>query len=311
MRWREVAPHLGRSLGLQVEKEDGCQCCQRGGGLQRQYGQRLTWSPREPLDREEQHDRDLGNHEQLKDMGCGPFIDLTGHAKLRNVTKHRWSGGAADMRVLSVNVGRHREIQWRGQMVQTAIFKAPVIGRVAVTRLRVEGDDQADLSVHGGPEKAVYAYPSEHYAFWREELPGVALPWGAFGENLTTEGLLETTVRVGDQLRIGSTELVVTQPRMPCFKLGVRFDRPDMVKRFMRSGRTGFYLAVMKEGKVGAGDPVDLVPADAQAISVAEIVTLYTADAANQELLQRASQTVALPQGWRDYVLTRLWEADA
>jgi MOSC domain-containing protein YiiM len=185
-----------------------------------------------------------------------------------------------------------------------------VLGRVAVTRLQVEGDQQADLSVHGGPEKAVYAYPGEHYAFWREELPDLPLPWGAFGENLTTEGLLETTVRVGDQLRIGSTELVVTQPRMPCFKLGVRFDRPDMVKRFMRSGRTGFYLAVTKEGKIGADDPVDLVPAGGHPVSVAEVVTLYAADTADQELLRRASETAALPQGWRDHFRTRLWEAD-
>ena len=215
------------------------------------------------------------------------------------------------MNVLSVNVGRPRDIEWRTEMVQTAIQKAPVLGRVAVTHLNIAGDQQADLSVHGGREKAVYAYPSEHYAFWREELPGVALPWGAFGENLTTEGLLETAVRVGDVLRIGTTELVVTQPRMPCFKLNVRFQRPDMVKRFMRSGRTGFYLAVVKEGHVAAGDSLDLVPTDEHAISVAEVVTLYTADANSRELLQRAVRTAALPQAWRDHFRTRLWEADS
>jgi MOSC domain-containing protein YiiM len=215
------------------------------------------------------------------------------------------------MKVLSVNVGRPRDTEWRTKMVQTAIYKAPVSGPVAVTRLNIAGDQQADLSVHGGPEKAVYAYPSEHYAFWREELPGVALPWGAFGENLTIEGLLETAARVGDVLRIGTTELVVTQPRMPCFKLNVRFQRPDMVKRFMRSGRSGFYLAVLKEGHVGAGDPIDLVPTDEHAISVAEVVTLYTADADSRELLQRAVRTAALPQAWRDYFRTRIWEADS
>jgi MOSC domain-containing protein YiiM len=215
------------------------------------------------------------------------------------------------MKVLSVNVGRPRDIEWRTEMVQTAIHKAPVSGPVAVTRLNIVGDQQADLSVHGGPEKAVYAYPSEHYAFWREELPGMALPWGAFGENLTIEGLSETAVRVGDVLRIGTTELVVTQPRMPCFKLNVRFQRPDMVKRFMRSGRSGFYLAVLKEGHVGAGDPIDLVPTDEHAISVAEVVTLYTADADSRELLQRAVRTAALPQAWRDHFRTRLWEADS
>jgi MOSC domain-containing protein YiiM len=215
------------------------------------------------------------------------------------------------MKVLSVNVGRPRDIEWRTETVQTAIYKAPVSGPVAVTRLNIAGDQQADLSVHGGPEKAVYMYPSEHYAFWREELPGVALPWGAFGENLTIEGLLETAVRVGDVLRIGTTELVVTQPRMPCFKLNVRFQRPDMVKRFMRNGRTGFYLAVAKEGHVAAGDPLDLVPTDDHAISVAEVVTLYTADADSRQLLQRAVRTAALPQAWRDHFRTRIWEADS
>ena len=164
------------------------------------------------------------------------------------------------MRVLSVNVGRSRDVEWRGEVVRTGIFKAPVTGRAAVTRLNVAGDQQADLSVHGGVDKAVYAYPGEHYAFWREALPGVELPWGAFGENLTTDGLSEATVRVGDELRIGSTQLVVTQPRMPCFKLNVRFGRPDMVKRFLRSGRTGFYLAVVQEGDIGPGDAVATTP---------------------------------------------------
>jgi MOSC domain-containing protein YiiM len=215
------------------------------------------------------------------------------------------------MKVLSVNVGSPRDIEWRTEMVETAIYKAPASGPIAVTRLNMAGDQQADLSVHGGPEKAVYAYPSEHYAFWREELPGVALPWGAFGENLTIEGHPETAVRVGDVLRIGTTELVVTQPRIPCFKLNVRFQRPDMVRRFVRSGRSGFYLAVLKEGHIGAGDPIELVPTDEHAISIAEVVTLYTADADSRELLQRAVRTAALPQAWRDHFRTRIWEADS
>jgi MOSC domain-containing protein YiiM len=215
------------------------------------------------------------------------------------------------MRVLSVNVGRSRDIEWRGEVVRTGIFKAPVTGRAAVTRLNVAGDQQADLSVHGGVDKAVYAYPGEHYAFWREALPGVELPWGAFGENLTTDGLSEATVRVGDELRIGSTQLVVTQPRMPCFKLNVRFGRPDMVKRFLRSGRTGFYLAVVQEGDIGPGDAVALSPVSDRAITVAEVVSLYTADAGNQDRLQRASEATGLPEAWRDYFRQRLWKADA
>src|SRR5882724_12583457 len=157
------------------------------------------------------------------------------------------------MRVLSVNVGSPREVQWQGRPVRTSIWKSPVTGPVIVKTLNLDGDQQADLTVHGGEKKAVYVYPSEHYALWRAELPGVDLPWGAFGENLTTEGLMEDSVHIGDRFRIGSAELVVTQPRMPCFKLGIRFGRPDIVKRFLRSGRTGFYLTVTREGQVEAG----------------------------------------------------------
>jgi MOSC domain-containing protein YiiM len=210
------------------------------------------------------------------------------------------------MKVLSVNVGLPREVEWRAEAVKTAIFKAPVSGRVAVTRLNLAGDRQADLSVHGGPDKAVYAYPSEHYGYWREELPGTALPWGVFGENLTVEGLVEAELRVGDVLRIGSAELVVTQPRLPCYKLNARFQRPDMVKRFLRSRRTGFYLAVVKEGHLAAGDPIELVATDPSAIRVTEIVTLYTDKGNSGELLQRALATAALPQAWRDHLRLRL-----
>jgi MOSC domain-containing protein YiiM len=213
-------------------------------------------------------------------------------------------------KIVSVNVGLPREIQWRGKTVRTSIFKAPVAGPVMARRLNLDGDQQSDLTVHGGFEKAVYAYPSEHYGYWREKLPGVDLPWGAFGENFTTKGLLEDAVHIGDTLRAGSAEFVVTQPRMPCFKLGVRFDRPDMVKRFLRSGRTGFYLAVAREGEVAAGDVVTLVDRDDPGLSVAEIVALYTTDEANQEALRRASELAALPEGWRDYFRKRLWTPD-
>ena len=210
------------------------------------------------------------------------------------------------MKVLSVNVGLPREVEWRAEAVETAIFKAPVSGKVAITRLNLAGDRQADLSVHGGPDKAVYAYPSEHYGYWREELPGTALPWGAFGENLTVEGLVEAELRVGDVLRIGSAELVVTQPRLPCYKLNARFQRPDMVKRFLRSHRTGFYLAVVKEGHLAAGDPIELVATDPSAIRVTDVVTLYTHKGNSGELLQRALATAALPQAWRDHFRLRL-----
>ena len=205
------------------------------------------------------------------------------------------------MRVLSVNLGLPREVEWRNEPVTTAIHKAPVSGPIRVRRLNLDGDRQADLSVHGGPDKAVYVYPSEHYPLWKEELPGVALPWGAFGENLTVEGVDETTIRVGDVLRVGTAEFMVTQPRLPCYKLNTRFQRPDMVKRFLRSGRTGFYLAVIKEGELAAGEDIELVPTDRSAVTIPEVVTLYTSKKGDSALLQRAIATPALPQSWREY----------
>jgi len=174
------------------------------------------------------------------------------------------------MQVISINVGLPREVEWRDEIVLTSIFKEPVSGRVHVDRLNIEGDRQSDLTVHGGVNKAVYVYPSEHYAFWRKELPDADLPWGAFGENLTIDGLTEDTVRIGDRLAIGSAEFVVTQPRMPCYKLTIRFGRADMIKRFYRSGRSGFYLAVTKEGEIGAGDEISLVNRDPDSITIAE-----------------------------------------
>ena len=176
------------------------------------------------------------------------------------------------MKLVSINVGRPREVQWQGETVRTSIFKAPVAGRVRVGRLNIEGDEQSDLTVHGGEDRAVYAYPAEHYAFWRERLPGVELPWGAFGENLTVEGLLEERVHMGDRFRLGTAELVVTDPRMPCYKLALRFGRPDMVKRFLKSGRTGFYLAVLKEGDMGAGDAIEPSGHGQHRISIAAVV---------------------------------------
>jgi MOSC domain-containing protein YiiM len=214
------------------------------------------------------------------------------------------------MKLVSVNVGLPHEVEWRRDIVATAIHKTPVTGRVAVKRLNLDGDRQADLSVHGGPEKAVYAYPTEHYAFWREELPGIPLPWGVFGENLSIEGFREAEIRVGDVLRIGTTELVVTQPRMPCYKLNVRFQRSEMVKRFLRSGRSGFYFAVLKEGYLEAGDSIEWVPAGEQAVTIAEISALYTSERDNQDLLQRAIATAGLPESWRDYFRQQLSVAD-
>jgi MOSC domain-containing protein YiiM len=214
------------------------------------------------------------------------------------------------MKLLSVNVGVPREIEWDGKIVRTSIFKESVTGPVRVATLNVDGDQQSDLAVHGGVDKAAYVYPSEHYPFWRREFPGMDLPWGIFGENFTTAGLREDGLYIGDRLRVGSAEFVVTQPRMPCFKLGIRFNRPDMVKRFLQSGRTGFYFAVLKEGEVAAGDSIELLKRDEHKIPVADIVNLYRGDAPNQKLLRRASELASLPNSWRDYFRKRLWNPD-
>jgi len=215
------------------------------------------------------------------------------------------------MKIVSVHVGLPREIESHRETVRTSIFKTPVGGRVRVARLNLEGDQQSDLSVHGGVDKAVYVYPSEHYAYWRKELPQLEFPWGAFGENLTSVGLLEEHVHIGDRLRVGSAEFAVTQPRMPCFKLALRFNQPDMVKRFLESRRSGFYLAVLREGEVGAGDAVQLTAQNEADLTVADVVNLYSVDAQNQELLRRATQSDALPESWRVYFRKRLWQPDA
>jgi len=215
------------------------------------------------------------------------------------------------MKLVAVSVGRPRDVVWRGKSVRTSIWKSPVTGKVRVGTLNLAGDEQSDLSVHGGADKAVYVYPSEHYACWREELPGVELPWGAFGENLTSEGLFEAEVRIGDRLRVGTAEFVVTQPRLPCFKLGIRFERPEIVKEFFRSRRTGFYLSVLREGYLGEGDPIELTAREDHGVTVADIVELYAQGSENEALLRRAVAVAALPESWRAHFRERLWEPDA
>lgn len=210
------------------------------------------------------------------------------------------------MKIISVNVGLPRLVLRNGEPVSTGIFKEPVAGRVKVRTLNLDGDRQADLSVHGGPEKAIYVYPSEHYDFWKHELPEMDLPWGVFGENLTTTGLLETETNIGDKFRVGTVEVIVTQPRMPCYKLGIRFGRVDMIKRFLVSERSGFYLSVLKEGEIGAGDEFQLLEKNDSGVRVVDITRLYSSEKENVALLRRAIATQALPENWRDYFQQRL-----
>jgi len=213
------------------------------------------------------------------------------------------------MKLVSVNTGLPRNVTWHGRNVTTGIFKEPVEGRVRLRKLNLDGDRQADLTVHGGKDKAVYCYPLAHYDYWKKELPGRELPAASFGENLTTEGLLEDSVHIGDRFSIGSAEVIVTQPRLPCYKLGIRFQADDMVRRFMVSGRTGFYFAVTREGEVGEGDEIRAIPRDNEAVPVSEITRLYIAKRFGDDDLssvQRVLRVAALPGSWKEYFRERL-----
>lgn len=208
-------------------------------------------------------------------------------------------------RLLSVNVSLPKPVEDEGGIVWTGIFKEPVEGRVALRRLNLDGDGQADLAVHGGPDKAVYAYPAEHYDHWRVEL-GRELPFGQFGENFTVTGMLEADTSIGDVYRVGTAVVQVTQPRTPCFKLGIRMGDRRFLKPFLASGRTGFYLRVLEEGEVGAGDPIELVRTDPARLTVAEILRISYRDPDDLEGAKRAASVESLPEAWREWLLARL-----
>lgn len=203
------------------------------------------------------------------------------------------------MKLLSVNVGKPRSFEHNGKRVRTAIFKSPVEGKVRVNELNLEGDKQADLRVHGGRSKAVYAYPHEHYDFWRNALPDANLPFGAFGENLSINGILENDACVGDKIQIGTARFIVTEPRFPCFKLGIRFNLPEIVLSFHLSGRYGFYLAVEKEGEIEAGDSIEIVHRDENRVSIADVIRLKNNLAQDEDLINRALKVEALPAGFK------------
>ncbi len=216
------------------------------------------------------------------------------------------------MKLISLNVALPRLALYHGKTINTGIFKQPVAGSVQLRTMNLDGDRQADLSVHGGPNKAVYGYPSEHYPLWRNELRGIDLPWGkdlpwgAFGENFTTDELLEPDLHIGDRLRIGAAILMVRQPRVPCYKLVAKFQRDDMIDLFLRSGRSGFYFSVEQEGVVQAGDSFEFIRRVPKAITIAEMNRLFVIDKYNRDLLEKAIATPALPEDWRDYLAQRL-----
>ncbi len=215
------------------------------------------------------------------------------------------------MKLISLNVARPGLVQYKGQSINTGIFKEPVSGAVTLRTLNLDGDRQADLSVHGGPYKAVYGYPSEHYEFWRQQLPEANLSWGAFGENFTTEGLLEHDLHIGDRLRIGAAIVMVRQPRTPCYKLAAKFQSDDMIERFLHSGRSGFYFSVEQEGVVQTGDAFEFLSSEPKAVTIAELNRLFVDDRYNRELLEKAIAAAALPEDWRDYLAERVTRMQA
>jgi MOSC domain-containing protein YiiM len=218
-------------------------------------------------------------------------------------------GNSDSINLVSVNCGLPRQILWRGRNVTTGIFKEPVNGRVALRTLNLDGDRQADLSVHGGALKAVYCYPIAHYEYWRTELPGRELPSGSFGENFTVDGIVEDSIQIGDQFAVGSAEVVVTQPRLPCYKLGIKFESDEMVKRFLASRRTGFYVAVVREGEVGAGDKMVMTYREPSAVPLPWIMRLYVTKNYSREDIadvQRTLTAQALPESWKQYFRERL-----
>jgi MOSC domain-containing protein YiiM len=205
------------------------------------------------------------------------------------------------MKVLSVNVGLPRKVLFNGQTITTAIFKDPVKGPVMLRKINLDGDKQSDLTVHGGVDKAVYSYPTEHYDYWRKQYPNIDIIWGMFGENFTTQGLMEDTVNIGDQVQIGSAKLVATQPRMPCYKLGVRFGIMEIIRRFLSSGRPGIYFKVLKQGEVKTDDKIEIIEKDKNNVTVKDIVRLYINrdHIDNIETMRRAIKISALPEGWK------------
>jgi len=209
------------------------------------------------------------------------------------------------MKVVSVNVGLPREVEWKGITVSTGIFKEPVAGPVMVRRDNLDGDRQADLTVHGGPNKAVYGYASEHYPYWRKQYPQMELSWGVFGENLTTEGVSEDSLHIGDTVRVGSAVLRVVQPRQPCYKLQIRFGRDDIIQRFLVSGRSGFYFSNVEEGELEAGSAIEIVSRDENQVTISDINRLYLGAESDPELLRRALRVAALPEGLRGSLLRR------
>ena len=213
------------------------------------------------------------------------------------------------MRLESIYVGKPVEADYNGRAITTGIYKNKVEGPVKVSSFNIEGDQQADITVHGGVDKAVYAYPSEHYNFWKKEREDLHFEPSFFGENLSTTGLDEIGTCIGDVFEVGSVVLQVTSPRMPCYKLGIRMNDPGFVRDFMKAEKNGFYFKVLQEGTIDTGDEIRKVRQDGHDLTVQEVIQLHTTRKSDKDLLRKAVDSPSLPQDWIDHfevILTRL-----
>jgi len=211
------------------------------------------------------------------------------------------------MKLVSINVGHPKEVTWAGKTFMTSIYKTPLNGSVSVGLTNIEGDQQSDLSVHGGPTRAINVYATEHYDFWKRELAVAELLWGFFGENLSISGgMFESEIRVGDRFAIGTVELEALQPRSPCYKLGMRMGGEDWILRFRDSRKTGFYMGVVQEGIITPGDEVIQTHQAENSISIDTINELYFFDKDNKDLLEKAIQVDRLTPAWKEYFQKRL-----
>lgn len=210
------------------------------------------------------------------------------------------------MKLLSVYIGKPRTIEYEGKEVRTGIFKELHEGPANVKTLNIEGDGQADLRVHGGINKAVYAYPSEHYAYWKEKYPNLNYEGSAFGENLSVSGMSEQSVCIGDIYQIGTTKFMVTNPRMPCFKLGIKMQMPAFVGFFLEARLNGFYFKVVEEGTIEAGQNIQLISSDGYNLTVDEVILAYHKEKKNKMLLTKAAQAPNLPEDWTSFFQQKL-----
>lgn len=202
------------------------------------------------------------------------------------------------MKIISLNVSLPKIVEFRGEKVSTGIYNKPVEGKVKVRTLNLDGDKQADLTVHGGRDKAIYAYPSEHYPYWKNHYPELQMDWGMFGENFTTEGLLEDQANIGNEYQIGTAKFAITQPRMPCFKLGIKFGTFDIIKKFFASAKSGIYFKVLEEGEVGSGDKIKLIRKDENNVTIHDVMKIYGDEHNHKKMLERALKIDALPIEW-------------